>query len=114
MILFRPVGKNEYNLIKNNEFKKFPPRLPEQPIFYPVINIEYAREIAYKWNLKDKNSDYSAYILKFEIEDEYINKYDIQTVGNSYHKELWIPSEELEEFNSHIIGNIILLEKYEI
>mgnify|MGYP001475931833 CR=1 FL=1 len=38
MILFRPVGKAEYDLIAESGFTAYPPRLPEQPIFYPVLN----------------------------------------------------------------------------
>jgi hypothetical protein len=36
--LFRPVGKKELELIAASGFRKFPPRLPEQPIFYPVTS----------------------------------------------------------------------------
>ncbi len=50
--LFRPVGQNELNLIKESGYKAFPPRLPEQPIFYPVLNEEYATQIARDWNTK--------------------------------------------------------------
>ncbi|MCW5960282.1 MAG: hypothetical protein KIS76_08975 [Pyrinomonadaceae bacterium] len=44
--LFRPVGKNELALIEESDFTAFPPRLPEQPIFYPVLNENYAIQIA--------------------------------------------------------------------
>ena len=44
--LFRPVGSKELALITASEFTAFPPRLPEQPIFYPVTNEEYAAQIA--------------------------------------------------------------------
>ena len=106
MILYRPVGQTEYDLIKASGYTKFPPRLPEQPIFYPVLNEKYASEIAEKWNTVDKNSGYVGYVLKFEIEDEYISKYEVQQAGASYHLEYWIPAEELEAFNSHIVGYI--------
>jgi hypothetical protein len=36
--LYRPVGPKELELIKSSGWKEFPPRLAEQPIFYPVIN----------------------------------------------------------------------------
>ena len=49
-ILFRPVGEEELLLIRAFNFAAFPPRLPEQPIFYPVCNVRYAEEIASKWN----------------------------------------------------------------
>ena len=113
MELFRPVGEKEYILIQQCGFKKFPPRLPEQPIFYPVLNEKYAIEIASKWNIKDKFSNYIGYVLKFIISDNYISKFDIKTVGNSYHQEFWIPAEELNEFNENIIGKIEVIYKFE-
>jgi hypothetical protein len=44
--LFRPVGQTEFELIRASGFREFPPRLPEQPYFYPVLNLEYATQIA--------------------------------------------------------------------
>ena len=52
MILYRPVGTKELSLIAESGYTRFPPRLPEQPIFYPVLNKEYAVEIASGWNAK--------------------------------------------------------------
>ena len=113
MILYRPVGANEYALIEQSGFKKFPPRLPEQPIFYPVLHEKYAVEIASKWNIKDNFSQYKGYVLRFIISDEYISNFDVKTVGSSYHQEFWIPAEELEEFNKNIIGKIEVIHKFE-
>jgi len=112
MILFRPVGQAEYDLIEASGFKKFPPRLAEQPIFYPVLNEKYATEIAKKWNTADKNSGYIGYVLRFEVNDEYICRHNVQQAGASYHLEYWIPAEELEEFNGHIIGGIEVVSRY--
>ena len=110
MILFRPVGVAEYKLIADSSFTAFPPRLPEQPIFYPVLNERYACEIADKWNTKDKASGYKGYVTRFEVDDLYISNFPIQTVGASYHQELWIPADQLEEFNRHIIGKIEIIK----
>lgn len=104
--MYRPVGQKEMDLIIQSNYKEYPPRLPEQPIFYPVLNERYAREIAEKWNKKSADSGYAGYVTTFEIDDTYISNYDVQTVGASYHQELWVPSEELETFNRHIIGKI--------
>ena len=106
MILYRPVGKAEYDLIAQSNFTEYPPRLPEQPIFYPVLNERYAREIAEKWNRRYPDSQYTGYVTTFEIDDAYISQFPVQTVGASYPQELWIPAEELSEFNCHIIGRI--------
>lgn len=111
MKLFRPVGINELKLIKETGMKRFPPRLPEQPIFYPVLNIEYARQIAKEWNTQSAPG-YAGFVTKFEIDEEYISKFDHKIVGASIHKELWIPAEELNEFNDRIIGLIKVLESY--
>lgn len=111
MILYRPVGTKELELIEKSNYCKFPPRLPEQPIFYPVLNERYAMEIASGWNVK-YNEDHKGYVLKFEIDDTYCKQFEIHQVGCEYHKELWIPAERLEEFNAHIRGKIFVIAKY--
>ncbi len=44
--LYRPTGEKEFALIRASGWREFPLRLPEQPIFYPVLNEEYAAQIA--------------------------------------------------------------------
>ena len=110
--LYRPIGLIEYELIKEKEFKEFPPRLAHQPIFYPVLNLEYAIQIARDWNTKDINSGFCGFVVEFEIrEDEYL-KYEIQTVGSNLHQELWIPASELSSFNSAIVGKLKIVAEY--
>ena len=109
MRLYRPVGQAELDLIVATNYRSYPPRLPEQPIFYPVLNEKYAREIAEKWNRKSPDSGYAGYVTTFVIDDVYISKFDVQTVGTSYHQEFWVPAEELAEFNRHIIGKIEII-----
>ena len=111
MILYRPVGTAELLLIKQSGYKKFPPRLSEQPIFYPVLNRKYAEEIALKWNTKI--ADRKGYVTMFSIDDDYFATFEIHTVGRSYHQELWVPAEELGNFNSHIIGIIEVINIFE-
>ena len=64
MILYRPVGVGELRLIARSVFREFPPRLPEQPIFYPVLTLEYARKIARDWNTVDVQSGYAVIDLE--------------------------------------------------
>ncbi|MBQ9079146.1 MAG: hypothetical protein IJY29_06215 [Ruminococcus sp.] len=109
MILYRPVGEAELKLIADSGYRKFPPRLPEQPIFYPVLNEKYATEIAEKWNTADGNK---GFVTRFEVDNVFCGKYQVQTVGRSYHQEFWVPAEELDEFNSHIIGVIEIIAEY--
>lgn len=112
MTLYRPIGEKEKLLIEASNYCAFPPRLPHQPIFYPVLNEQYATEIAQRWNTKDPNSNYTGYVTRFEIEDTYISQYEIHTVGDHYHQEYWIPAEELENFNLHLLGPIQIISKF--
>ncbi|MFY0673135.1 MAG: ADP-ribosylation/crystallin J1 [Bacteroidia bacterium] len=104
--LYRPVGYKEYSLIKESAFTAFPPRLEWQPIFYPVLNFDYAAEIAEKWNTKDEFSEYVGIVTSFDISNEYFKQFNVKNVGGSKHEELWVPSEILAEFNEQIIGSI--------
>jgi hypothetical protein len=110
MILYRPIGVAELELIAKSGFRTFPPRLAGQPIFYPVLNMEYAVQIARDWNTKDAASGYAGFVTRFEVQDEYIKRFEEHVVGRRYvHRELWIPAEQLAEFNSRITG-VILVE----
>lgn len=104
--LYRPVGTKELELIKDSGWKRFPPRLFWQPIFYPVLNFDYAAQIAKEWNTSDPNSGFAGFVTSFEIPSDYFKKFKIQNVGGHIHNELWVPSEELDEFNSKIINKI--------
>jgi len=107
VILFRPVGSKELELIENTGFKKFPPRLFHQPIFYPVLNQEYAEKIARDWNTKDEASGYAGFVTRFRVRRDYLSKYPVKTVGaRDVHEEYWIPSEDMELFNDSLVGPI--------
>jgi len=110
--LFRPVGQSELDLIAASGFKAFPPRLPEQPIFYPVLTREYAEQIARDWNTRDERSGFTGYVLEFDVDTQYLDRFDIQKAGSSRHMEYWIAAEELEEFNRHIYGEIRVIAKF--
>ena len=105
MNLYRPVGLQELELIYDDGMKAFPARLPQQPIFYPVLQLDYARQIASDWNTKSGQS--AGYVTEFKVEDEYIQKFEKHTVGESQHEEFWIPAEEVEEFNQHINVTVV-------
>lgn len=108
--LYRPTGPNELELVKANGYKSWPPRLPEQPIFYPVTNEEYAKEIAIQWNIKQSGT---GYVTRFEVKKSFMDSYEVQQVGSSYHQEWWIPAEELETLNDNIVGSIEVIGKYQ-
>ena len=102
-ILYRPVGPTELALIAESGYRAFPPRLPEQPIFYPVTNEEYARHIAEHWNVKESGA---GYVTRFAVREAFIARYPVQQVGARVHTEHWIPAEELGTFNENIVGRI--------
>ena len=112
MMLFRPVGQAEFELIRTSGFSRFPPRLPQQPIFYPVLNEQYATQIARDWNTKDESSRFVGYVLRFKVRTDFLDDYQIHTVGTSDHQEYWIPAGDLEKFNASIVGVIEVIAEF--
>jgi hypothetical protein len=110
-ILYRPVGANELRLIAESGYSAFPPRLPGQPIFYPVLNEEYATQIARDWNAKDSQSRVG-YVTRFAVRTSYLSQFAVQKVGGALHLEYWIPAEKLEEFNQNIVGKIEVISEF--
>ena len=110
--LYRPVGAGELKLIEDSDWTAFPPRLPEQPIFYPVLNEGYARQIAKDWNSR-LNDDKIGIVTKFSVSDEVCDRYRPEVVGGREHAELWVPAEELADFNAAIEGKIEVVARYE-
>ena len=108
-ILFRPVGPKELELIAASKFRGFPPRLPEQPIFYPFLDEGYARQIARDWNVPASGA---GYVTRFALPTEFLARYPVRTVGASQHKELWVPAEDLDELNRNIIGPIEIIAEF--
>ncbi len=106
---FRPVGPEELALLKQSGFRRWPQRLPEQPIFYPVTNEKYAREIATKWNVPESGS---GIVTRFQVQKSFMDRYAIQIVGAPHHAEWWIPAQDLETLNDHIVGLIEVLHEY--
>jgi len=105
--LYRPIGQKEYELIQATNSRRFPPRLPSQPIFYPVLREDYAIQIARDWNTKDPVSGFVGYVVRFRVENSFLVNYEVHKVGaQQKHLEYWIPADELEKFNDHIVGAI--------
>lgn len=109
VMLWRPTGPAEHALVEASGWLAWPPRLPEQPIFYPVLNMEYATKIARDWNVKASGV---GYVTRFEVDKSYLDQYDVQQAGGQTILEYWIPAEDLEEFNRHIVGTIEVVAEY--
>jgi len=110
--MYRPVGTKELVLIEESDFSAYPPRLPDQPIFYPVLNEGYARQIAKDWNSR-LNDDKVGYVTRFDVKKSVSDKYQPEIVGAREHEEIWVPAEELTAFNEAIVGKIRVIAKYE-
>jgi hypothetical protein len=111
-VLYRPVGQKELDLIAESGFRAFPPRLDWQPIFYPVLNEEYATFIAREWNTRDAASGFVGYVLSFSVRIDYLSQFEVQKVGGATALEYWIPAEQLAEFNENIVGLIEIISSY--
>ena len=110
--LYRPVGLKELELVLSAEARGFPPRLPSQTIFYPVLDEGYAAQIARDWNPSDEASDYAGFVTEFDVDADFIERFPVQTVGASNHRELWIAAEQLEDFNEHLRSSIRVTQAF--
>jgi hypothetical protein len=109
LTLWRPVGPKELELIRQAGMRAFPPRLPDQPIFYPVLSEEYAVKIARDWNVPASGS---GFVTRFQVKRSFIDRYQVQEAGGRSHLEYWIPAEEMAAFNAAIVGPIEVVRSY--
>jgi hypothetical protein len=107
--LYRPIGVEELRLIESSGFRSFPPRLPEQPIFYPVTTESYAAKIARDWNTR---GGMEGLVTRFKVHTSYLQQFDRHFVGGREHEEYWIPAERLPEFNANIVGPIEVIHRF--
>ena len=101
--LWRPIGPEELDLIERSGMTAFPPRLPEQPIFYPVLTEDYAIKIARDWNVPASGC---GFVTRFDVLEAFLANYAVQNAGGRKHQEYWIPAEDLGAFNAAIVGKI--------
>ncbi|GIG64884.1 hypothetical protein HNR73_001450 [Phytomonospora endophytica] len=107
--LWRPTGPAELRLVEESGRRRWPPRLPEQPIFYPVLNEAYAERIAREWNVPDGGR---GIITRFRVETAYVRRFPTRRAGGGDVLELWVPAAELDEFNDHIVGRIEVVGEF--
>ncbi len=107
--LWRPVGPAELALIEASGMRAFPPRLPDQPIFYPVTTEDYAVKIARDWNVRDSGA---GFVTRFEVRRDFLGRYEVQEAGGRAHREYWIRAGELADFNAAIVGAIEVTQRF--
>ena len=108
--LWRPTGPNELALVEESGWTSWPPRLPDQPIFYPVLNEEYATTIARDWNVKASGV---GFVTRFDVRKDFLDRYEVHQVGGQTILEYWIPAEDLAEMNRNIVGQIEVTARFE-
>ncbi len=112
MLLYRPTGVAELRLVAASGWRSWPPRLSHQPVFYPVVTLEYARKIARDWNTTDESSGFAGFVARFTLGDAFAKQFPVQVAGGRAHEELWIPAERLDEMNRNISGVIEVIESF--
>ncbi|MBB2700301.1 ADP-ribosylation/crystallin J1 [Rhizobium phaseoli] len=109
--LWRPVGPEELMLIRERDMRGFPPRLPDQPILYPVLSEDYAVKIARDWNVPRSGS---GFVTEFQVRKDYLDRHAVQEAGGRAHLEYWIPAEEMDQFNAAIVGAIVVTQNFSL
>jgi len=109
VVLWRPTGPEELALIEASGWTAWPPRLPEQPIFYPVLSEEYATRIARDWNVPHSGA---GFVTRFRVRKNFLDRYSIHQVGGQTILEYWIPAEDLDDLNANVVGHIEVTAEY--
>lgn len=104
-----PIGPKELALVEASGNLRWPPRLPDQPIFYPVTNEAYAVEIARDWNVPASGA---GFVTRFEVQKAFMVRYSVHQVGAAHHTEWWVPAEDLEILNDNIVGTIEVIGRF--
>jgi hypothetical protein len=107
--LWRPTGPRELDPVRESGWSRWPARLPEQPIFYPVLNEEYATRIARDWNVPASGC---GFVTRFEVRTSFLDNYQVRQVGGETILEYWIPAEDLEALNDAIVGLIEVVAEF--
>jgi hypothetical protein len=107
--LWRPTGPEELALVEASGWTAWPPRLPEQPIFYPVLNEGYATKIARDWNVKASGV---GYVTRFQVRKSFMDRYEVHQAGGRTILEYWVPAEDLDDLNKNIVGKIEIVAQY--
>lgn len=107
--LYRPIGPGQLRAIESTNWQRFPPRLPGQKYFYPLLHESFAHRIAREWHL-DRSG--AGFVTEFMVDREYLEEFSVFVVGGPEHKEYRIPARELSRFNDNIVGDINLVARY--
>ncbi|MBQ5334654.1 MAG: hypothetical protein J6Z45_01760 [Oscillospiraceae bacterium] len=113
MELFRPLPAEEFRQIEANGFASFPARSSGQQLFTALLSHEGAAEIARRMRI-EKQAEHTVYVVGFLVEDAYIRQFSVQNSDQPERSALWIPAEEIDILNQHLVGKIRMLDCFEI
>lgn len=113
MELYRPLCADEYHEIEALKFQGFPPRSGEQPLFTALLSQEGASQIAKHMKVA-KQTEPTVYVVSFLVDDAYIRQFPVQHTEDRNRRALWIPADEMDILNQHLIGGIRVLASYEV
>jgi hypothetical protein len=51
-------------------------------------------------------------VTRFEVDSAFLTRYPVCQAGGETILELWVPAEEMEEFNRHIVGPIEVVHEF--
>ena len=74
-----------------------------------MLNEDYATRIARDWNVPASGS---GFVTRFEVDRDFLDRYDVHQVGGQTILEYWIPAEDLEDLNNHIVGTIEVVARF--
>ena len=113
MELYRPLSAEEYRAVEEKGFTGFPPRSEEQPLFTALLSEEGATQIARHMRIS-KTAENLIYVVSFLVDDAYIRQFPVQHANERNRRALWIPADEVDILNQHLIGKIRLIASYQI
>ncbi|WP_163832084.1 hypothetical protein [Spartinivicinus ruber] len=108
--LFRPIGPEQFEALKNLGFSQIPSHVFGQKFFYPLLHESFAKQIAQEWYLPKHGQ---AYVIRLEIASSYLEQFEVKRIGGPEHTEYRIPIEEQTNFSRELVGNIEIVAEYQ-
>ena len=107
--LYKSLTPAQFAGVIQSDWRELAAESPDQKMFYPKLNRQYAEMVARMLNLAHYNA---AYVVKFNVNALFLARYEIQTVAYDEHQEYKIPIEDLPLLNCHIVGIIEVVSAF--
>lgn len=113
MELYRPLSAEEYSQIAERQFTGFPPCRDGQQLFTLLLSQQGAEAIARRMRIA-KQSEPVVYVVSVNAEDAFIRQYPVQHKEDPDRRAVWIPADEVDILNQHLVGKIRLIEQFNV